>query len=689
MEKRTTYNKIFSKIQHNLAIFILLQVFTGTFTSFAQSQDEGLARYTPKWIRDGFADAGATHEPWIFQVRRNSEKFNLWQKDSYDYQLSEEYIKALSGSGVSVYHVSCYKGFGFKAEKDNMGKVAKAASIAHKYGMKVDTYVQWNTLAYETFFSEVPEAKKDLWYQVDINGNPIMLTYGYQQSFRYRPCFNNDAYMNYFKEKILRYVVETVKTDFVHFDNFDFNPAPEVDFNPATVTAFRKYIADKYTPEQRIERFGFDDVTYLLPPAWNSSNPADKMVHINDPVIQEWVDFRCWTFTSRLAECAMFIRKLNKEVVIEANPHGILGSDRAWEAGINHPDLMQYTNAIWTEDNNNPRWENGVAIGKFRTYKLGRTTNNFILTYNNKPNDFAEDLALNRTIGFLGESVPTGIQKKYLDFWLVNKELYIHAKGAEKVAVLRSYPSMAYNTLETQVAVNMAEQALQQRQIPFDIIFDQQIGRLSDYSVIVLANQESLADSTIDAIKTFAANGGGIVVTGNAGKYDKWRRLRKQNLPDVMLAEENKGVLADTTKNSYTFSYGNGKVYYIPKLIQPKGEVKLGYETTWQMPLNANELASAVYWVSGQRLPLEVKAPEWVGVSHDTQKNREVVHLFNYKTDENVGGITLEYNGLIKSAWSVSPDEDGKSIIPIIEKGGITELRIPNLKVYKVIVLEK
>ncbi|MCL6101726.1 MAG: hypothetical protein M1292_04450, partial [Bacteroidetes bacterium] len=102
MEKRTTYNKIFSKIQHNLAIFILLQVFTGTFTSFAQSQDEGLARYTPKWIRDGFADAGATHEPWIFQVRRNSEKFNLWQKDSYDYQLSEEYIKALSGSGVSV-----------------------------------------------------------------------------------------------------------------------------------------------------------------------------------------------------------------------------------------------------------------------------------------------------------------------------------------------------------------------------------------------------------------------------------------------------------------------------------------------------------------------------------------------------------------------------------------------------------
>lgn len=688
MEKKFNSKKISKKIQYRLVAFAMLQVFTGVFTSFAQNQNEDLARYTPKWIRNGFVDTGATHEPWIFQVRRNSEQFNLWQKDLYDHQLSEEYIKALSESGVSLYHVSCYKGFGFKAEKENMDKVAEAVSIAHKYGMKVDTYVQWNTLAYETFFSEVPEAKNDLWYQVDINGNPIMLTYGYQQSFRYRPCFNNDAYLNYFKEKILRYVVETVKTDFIHFDNFDFNPPSEVDFNPATIAAFRKYIIDKYSPEQRIERLGFDDVTYLLPPAWNSENPADKIVNINDPIVQEWIDFRCWTFTSRLVECAAYVRKLNKEVAIEVNPHGIVGSNRAWEAGIDHPDLLQYTNVIWTEDaSNNPHWSNGVAIGKFRHYKLGRTTNNFILTNNQKANDFAENLALNRTIGFIEQFGVT--QKKYVDFWLSNKELYINSKGAEKVAVLRSYPSMAYNTLETQIAVNMAEQTLQQRQIPFDIIFDQQIERLSDYSVIVLANQESLADNTINAIKLYVANGGGLVVTGNTGKYDRWRRIRKQNLLDTMFAEENKDLLSDTTKTSYSFSYVKGNVYYIPKLIQPEGEFKLGFETTWQMPLNANELESAIYWAAREQLPLEVKAPEWVGVSHDKQKNRDIIHLFNYKTDENIGGVTLEYNGSVKSAWAVSPDLKGKLIIPTIKKGEITELRLSNLKVYTVIVLEK
>ena len=36
---------------------------------FSQERND-LARYTPEWIKNGFADAGATHEPWIFQTRR-------------------------------------------------------------------------------------------------------------------------------------------------------------------------------------------------------------------------------------------------------------------------------------------------------------------------------------------------------------------------------------------------------------------------------------------------------------------------------------------------------------------------------------------------------------------------------------------------------------------------------------------
>jgi hypothetical protein len=665
-------------------------LFAGQFKIYAQDKPSDLAKYTPSWIKDGFADAGATHEPWIFQVRRNNPGFNQWQKEEYEFQTSEEFIKSLADAGVTVYHVYCYKGFGFEAEKDHMEKAAKSAAIAHKYGLKVDTYVQWNTLAYETFFNEVPKAKTDIWYQIDENGKPLMLTYGYQQAFRYRPCFNNDDYMNYFKEKIIRFTVEKVKTDFLHFDNFDFNFPPEADFNPATIAAFRKYLNEKYTPQQRIERFGFDNLSNVLPPMWNKDNPVEKMHIVNDPIIQEWIDFRCWTFSTRLAECARFARELNKEVAIETNPHGLLGSDRPWEAGVNHPDMMQYTNAIWSEDPNNPKWENGVVTGKFRHFKLGRTTNNFILTYNFKPNDFAENLAINRNIGWLGIGMPEGIAKKYLDFWYSSKGLYTDTQGAEKVAVLRSYPSMAYNIRETQIAVNMAEQALQQRQIPFDIIFDQQLDKLDKYTVLVLVDQESLTDKTIETIKAFVANGGGLVTTGSCGKFNGWRRLRIQSLPVLMLSESCKETnIVDINKNSFSFNYGKGRVINIPGLIKPEGEISLGFETKWVMPQNASELISGVYWAAGKRLPLVVKAPEWVGVSHDKQKGREIIHLFSYNTTQNTGGITIEYNGLAKNAWSVSPDEKGKSEIAFTEENGITTIFISNLKVYKIIVLER
>jgi hypothetical protein len=676
---------------HNLILILLLFFILGNHSAYAQPDPPDLARYTPAWIRQGFADAGATHEPWIFQVRRNNTDFNQWQKESFDFQLSEPYIKSLADAGITVFHVGCYKGFGFKAEKEYMDRVAQAVALAHKYGMKADTYVQWNTMAYETFFPEVPEAKTDLWYQIDANGKPLLLTYSYQQSYRYRPCFNHDGYMNYFKEKIIRYVVEKVKTDFIHFDNFDFNYPPAADFNPATIAAFRKFLTDRYSPQQRMERFGFEDISYVLPPMWNDENPAEKMEVINDPVIQEWIDFRCWTFTSRLAECARFVRALNKEIVIEVNPHGLVGSNRAWEAGINHPDLMQYTNVIWTEDDNNPRWENGVAIGKFRHFKLGRTTNNFIMTYCGKPQDFAENLALNRTIGFLGTDVPAGVAKKYLDFWRNNKDLYTNVNGAERVAVLRSYPSMAYNNRETQIAVNMAEQALQQRQIPFDIIFDQQMGQLKKYYVVVLADQESLTDENAETLKEFVKGGGGIVMTENTGRLDGWRRLRKITLPAEMLLESDPVAAQATTfgKDPVSFDYGKGKVIYLPSLIQPKGEVRLGMESVWMMPENASEFESAVYWAAGRILPLRVTAPEWIGVSHDIQQNREMIHLFNYQANHAASGITLQVHGKVNKAWMISPDEGQRSIDTFIEEGGITELRIPEFEVYSVVVVEK
>ena len=114
--------------------------------------------------------------------------------------------------------------------------------------MKVDTYIQWDTMMYETFFAEEPSAKD--WVQRDSLGRPIMLTYGFQQSFRYRPCFKNQDYLDYLK-KVVRFGIEEAKTDFIHFDNFDLNAEPDSCHCPWCVKGFREHLQNKYSDRQR------------------------------------------------------------------------------------------------------------------------------------------------------------------------------------------------------------------------------------------------------------------------------------------------------------------------------------------------------------------------------------------------------------------------------------------------------
>jgi len=54
-----------------------------------------------------------------------------------------------------------------------------------------------------------------------------------------------------------------------------------------------------------------------------------------------------------------------------------------------------------------------------------------------------------------------------------------------------------------------------------------------------------------------------------------------------------------------------------------------------------------------------------------------------------VGGITLQYNGAVKKAWAVSPDQDEIINLPITTEGERTIMRVSSLMVYKIIVLEK
>ena len=130
-----------------------------------------------KWIDNGIIDAGGSHEPYSFVVRRGGQRLDARQH--YEEAQSEALIRRLKEQGVEVFHTHFYKGAGMAHEREEMEDTRRAATIAHRHGLKVDTYLQWNTMVYEPFFAEEPRAQN--WIQRDAAGQPIMLTYGYQQ----------------------------------------------------------------------------------------------------------------------------------------------------------------------------------------------------------------------------------------------------------------------------------------------------------------------------------------------------------------------------------------------------------------------------------------------------------------------------------------------------------------------------
>ncbi len=674
--------------------------------SFARAGDVMDSLPHAHWLDNGIIDAGGDHEPFVFVVRRGGASFEAARK-RYEKAQSEEVIRRLKDQGVELFHTHLYKGFGMAAEKEAMEDTRKTAAIAHRYGMRVDTYIQWNTMMYETFFAEEPRAKD--WIQRDIQGLPILLTYGFQQSYRYRPCFAHQEYLEYLK-KIVRYAVEEVKTDFIHFDNFDLNPEPDSCHCPACVQGFRIYLRGKYTPAQRLERFGFENVDFVNPPQWNRQNRPEKLDIIFDPALQEWIDFRCQLMADALRQMALYAKSLNPEVAIEINPHGITGGNRPWEAAIDHARLLKWTEVFWTEEENPPSFRpDGRLISKIRSYKLARRFHNTLLTYiADDPVAMAECLSFNQTIGFAGSDPLSPEMLKYISFYRENRDYYQHTEDLTPVGILRSYPSLTYHHARCQLSAIQIEQALIQARLPFGLIFDEHLRDLSQFQVLVLPDAECLTDVQLDLIRSFVEKGGGLVATGQSGLYDAWRRRRAEpglrGIVDIRDQgseyEETVGAMQITTGAPVRKEVGTGRSVYIPgvafdgTLPEMPDYFRID-DRFWKRPKNWQEIVEAIRWASGNAIPVQIDGPDFLvaNVVAQREKRRLLIHLVNYNA-KNVPSLSavqircrLPQSQAAPKAEVISPDLEAPQTLAPATKGSETLFSVPGLKVYSVVIV--
>jgi hypothetical protein len=450
---------------------------------------------------------------------------------------------------------------------------------------------------------------------------------------------------------------------------------------------------------------------------FNRSNPPEELRVIRDPIMQEWLEFRCRTQTNAFAELNRYAKSLKPNVMIQTNIHGISLNNRAWANGIEHAQICnaEYLDAWGGEEPTDAIFLDGKVVSKIRNFKVARTLGNS--SYNRGGVlRMAVSMAFNHQkmipdygyVGvpsprrrFAGDADPE--QEKYREFFLGRIDDYQETVNIADVAVLRGHASLAYNNYSPHVSVALAEQALIQAKIPFDIIFDKNLKDLSKYKVLLLANQESLTEEQVEIIRNFVSKGGGLVMTGATSLYDGWRRQRDDfALNDLFgnrLRRPPRYSIFDPDVippgRPVMVNYGRGRAAYLPQIIpaDPITFESLDWAIQLNPPRNWPEITEAIEW-TGRGLSLKVHAPLTV-VAEYLQKpstGQLMLHLVNFDRENTIHGIPVELvppeGKRIKAIRLHTPDGPSDISLVFDAKRDRCEFIVPELSTYSLILIE-
>jgi hypothetical protein len=627
-----------------------------------------------------------------------------WEEQEYAKGYTEDAVQRLSDLGVTLVIIPFFKGFGLQAEKEHRENSRKLAVLLKKHGIRVGVYVG-STIAYETFLLEEPEAQS--WFVSDYLGKPVFYE---NQTFRKRVYFMHPGYRDYIR-KVLTAAEDELHADLIEFDNTSMQAEPAIFQHPLAIEDFRDFLRKRYSPDELKHRLGFADVRYVLPPRYDR-----PLSVINDPLFQEWADFRCHQLSDYYGGMESLLRRLNPEVAVECNPHsGISGRNTIWEQGVDYPRLLSHMDAVFTEEGDDAGvTADGILVSRIRTFKMAATLNNTLFDAaggeDGNTLQMAESMAFGRQcIGGIG-GVLAGYQlpedqRAYVKFFRLNFQYYRNIESRADVAVLHSFATLGFNNDRPAVSTMLFEQALIQAKVPFDIVFDDNLRDLSKYRALILSDQECLSDEQIARISEFVNQGGGLVATEHTSLYTPWRQRRREfglksllkvEAPPWHNGEENQPE--DLLKTSPVRNeIGGRRVVYvagvIPSIEKPPAE-HMGSHY-WKLPANWKELIDAVRWAAG-RLSLQVDASLSVAaeVTEQRQERRIMVHLLNYDTARNhlVSdiGVSLEIpQGKKATRISLlSPDEEGASSPSFITKNGRLTFTVSRLKTYTLAVVQ-
>jgi hypothetical protein len=289
---------------------------------------------------------------------------------------------------------------------------------------------------------------------------------------------------------------------------------------------------------------------------------------------------------------------------------------------------------------------------------------NIAFTYTTKPLEMAESMAFN--LDCLGcicwfeygkVSLKPGVDEPgakdvgpFIRFFHKRRDLLRDAAVLADVAVLRSFPSMMYgSSSKVTVSPSGVEQSLILARIPFQIIFDQHLGDLKRYRLLILPGCAAMSDQHIAQVTQYVKSGGRLLLLGLAAIYDEWLFPRaKPGLDEI---------------------------------AQASGAVRVGPK---------DSVAEAVRKLLDGGPTVDVAGPAGLCAEFTQQADRRLVHLVNYRSDGPAQDVRvrlrLPAGKKAKSVVLAGPRHEADTDLPFEQDGQVATFTVPAVDVYEIAV---
>ena len=652
------------------------------------------------FLDDGFV-LTSTHEPLIFW--RRTGRINVNSANDWEAFHSEESVKQLRAMGLSMLRLYFHKGFGFEIEQENREKARDYIKLCHKHGLKVQTYIAFQSAVSETTRAEAYDY--DDWIMRDEHGQPLNLWFNHQ-NFRNLPCLNRDGFWENLKKATYASIVEC-RADAIGYDNVSWSVEPVVCLCDVCKKEFVLFIKSRYpTSADAIDRFGHDKLDNIEPPRWNYYANHLNLTEITQPVIQEWIEFKTATLHKRIKQMYDYCKSLNPDVLVEINACMQTGQNCAFHMGIYENDLSDGCDAFWNEVDPFPGYRDGKLLHKARVYKTIGAMGKIVFTGHGyggvNPNANEYLLALSEGMAFQKGTIncihlidtykvvkkENPLHMPLLNFSKANRKLY-NAKPVAFAHIYESRSSLVYSNFESHYANILMNQVLLRQKIPYSVIHS--LDNIDKCKVIILPGMSCLSMAEIDKIVAYVENGGGLVLTGKAGDYNEnFRGLADKSLKARL------GIAGETAP--YAASFGKGRVVMYPRLSSAhdfdsydwvyrpfeESQVRVKFES-WEAPENMHQLAGSIKWAANYDLPVVVEAPEVLVCELTQDGDTKYLHLLNYAPNTPAKGVQVSFKEKIKSAALLSPITGESKELKVIDSHSIA---VNTVEIYEILKVE-